>query len=414
MDGRSGWLPRLASAALARALGDAPVVCLLGPRQSGKSTLAQRHAPQRAYLTLDDPALLAAATADPAGFVAGLPAAVTIDEIQRAPGLLPALKLAVDRDRRAGRFLLTGSADLLLLPSVSESLAGRMEIVRLHPLTEAEKMRRPGRLLEHLLAGSLKPRVTAAAPDPLDVVRRVLEGGFPEAARRPPGRLRQWHRGYVDALVERDAGDVATLRNLDHLRALLSTVAHQTAQLLNVNAFATHLGIRRETIENHFAALERLFLVRRVPAWHPNEARRLVKAPKAHVVDSGVACALLGLTERDWLGERERFGHVLESWVLQQLIAQAAACGADVSFCHYRDKDQVEVDVVITRGRKVWGVEVKAGATVTAADGRGLRRLADAAGRHFQGGAILHAGSSTLPTGDPRVLAVPFSELWLR
>lgn len=412
MDGDRRWLPRQAGAALARALQHAPAVCLLGPRQCGKSALARRQAPARPYVTFDDPALLAAAAADPGGFVAGLPATVTLDEIQRVPALLPAIKLAVDRDRRAGRFLLTGSADLLLLPAVSESLAGRMEIVRLHPLTEAEKDRRPGRFLERLLAGALKPRIRGDGPAPLDLARRLLEGGFPEAARRPASRLRPWHRAYVDALVERDARDVATLRNLDHLRSLLTMLAHQTAQLLNVNAVATHLGIRRETVENHLAALERLFLVRRLPAWHPNEARRLVKAPKLHVVDSGVAATLMGLTGNDWLTERHQFGHLLESFALQQLTAQAAATGADVTFCHYRDKDQVEVDVVIARGRKVWGVEVKAGSTIADSDGRGLRRLADAAGHHFQRGVVLYGGASTLPTADSRVVAVPLAELW--
>jgi uncharacterized protein len=407
-----GWLPRHAARPLARALEDSPVVCLLGPRQCGKSALARHHDPARPYFTFDDPALLAAASVDPAGFTAGLPAPVTLDEIQRAPAVLPAVKRAVDRDRRAGSFLLTGSADLLLLPAVSESLAGRMEIVRLHPLTEAEKERRPGRFLQHLLAGSLAPRVRSGDPAPHDLVRRLLQGGFPEATRRPDSRLRQWHRSYLDALIDRDARDVANLRNLDHLRALLAMLAHQTAQLLNVNAAAKHLGIRRETVENHLSALERLFLVRRLPAWHPNEARRLVKAPKVHVVDSGVAAALIGLAPDDWNADRERFGHVLESFVLQQLVAQAAWTDPELGFCHYRDKDLVEVDVVITRGRKVWGVEVKAGATVTEKDGRGLRRLADAAGRQFQGGVLLHAGTSTLPTADPRVLAVSLSELW--
>src|SRR3954470_20877022 len=319
MDADRRWLPRQAGPTLARALQHAPAVCLLGPRQSGKSALAQRQAPARPYVTFDDPAMLTAALADPGGCVAGLPAAVTLDEIQRAPALLPALKMAIDRDRRPGRFLLTGSADLLLLPAVSESLAGRMAIVRLHPLTEAEKGRRPGRFLEQFLARALKPRISIEAPDPRGLVLRLLEGGFPEAVRRPASRLRQWHRAYLDALIERDARDVATLRNLDHLRSLLTILAHQTAQLLNVNALATHVGIRRETVENHLAALERLFLVRRVPGWHPNEARRLVKAPKAHLVDSGLAGALVGLTGNDWLAERETFGHLLESFVLQQL-----------------------------------------------------------------------------------------------
>lgn len=412
MAASSAWLPRGAQAPLAQALQDSPVVCLLGPRQCGKSALAQRHDPARPYFTFDDATLLSAAAADPAGFVAGLPPVVTLDEIQRAPDVLLAIKIAVDRDRRPGRFLLTGSADLLLLPAVSESLAGRMEVVRLHPLTEAEKERKPGRFLEHLLDASLKPAARSGEPPVLDVVRRLLEGGYPEAVQREPVRARQWHRAYVDALIARDAKDVTNLRSLDQLDTLLTLMAHQTAQLVNINATARHLGVRRETVENMLSALERLFLVRRVPAWHRNEARRLIKTPKVHVADSGVAATLIGLSANEWNTERERFGHVLESFVLQQLVAQAGWTDPELRFWHYRDKDQVEVDVVITRGRKVWGVEVKAGATVTEADGRGLRRLADTAGRYFQGGVLLHAGTSTLPTADPRVLAAPLAELW--
>ena len=412
MDEASSWLPRHAAAPLARALGDSPVVCLLGPRQSGKSTLVRRHDPARPYITFDDAALQEAASADPVGFVAGLPPTVTLDEIQRAPALLPAIKMSVDRDRRAGRFLLTGSANLLLLPAVSESLAGRMEVVRLHPLTEAEKERHAGRFLEHLLAGSFKARVRPGEPELRDLVRRLLQGGYPEARLRQAARLRQWHRDYIDALIQRDARDIANLRNLDHLGALLTMLAHQTAQLLNVSAAAKYLGIRRETVENHLSALERLFLVRRVAAWHPNDARRLVKAPKVHVVDSGLAATLTDLSPDDWMTNRGRFGHVLESFVLQQLVAQAGWTDPELHFWHYRDKDQMEVDVVITRGRTVWGVEIKAAATVGSNDGRGLRRLAEQSGKNFQGGIVLYAGTSTLPTADPRVVAVPLAELW--
>jgi len=408
----SAWIPRHAVQSLARALGDSPVVCVLGPRQSGKSTLVRRLDPARPYVTFDDPALLGAASADPVGFVAGLPPAVTLDEIQRVPGLLPAIKMSVDRDRRSGRFLLTGSANLLLLPAVSESLAGRMEVVRLHPLTEAEKERRPGRFLEHLLAGSFKARVRPGEPELRGLIRRLLQGGYPEACRRPAARVRHWHRNYVEALLQRDARDVANLRNLDHLAALLSLLAHQTAQLLNVSAAAKLLGIRRETVENHLAALERLFLVRRLAAWHPNDARRLVKAPKIHLVDSGLAATLTDLSTEDWVPNRQRFGHVLESFVLQQLVAQAGWIEPELRFWHYRDKDQLEVDIVLTRGRKVWGVEIKAAATVRPEDGHGLSRLAEQSGGGFQGGIVLYAGPSTLPTADARVLAVPLAELW--
>jgi len=393
-------------------MADSPVVCLLGPRQCGKSALVQRLAPKRSYFSFDDQGLQELATTDPAGFLAGLPERVTLDEIQRVPTLLPAIKLAVDRDRRPGRFLLTGSANLLLLPRVSESLAGRMATVRLDPLTEAEKGRAKGRFLEQLLEGRLEERIEPGGPEPGDVVRRVLEGGFPEACQRADRRRRQWHRDYLDALIQKDARDVAKLRDLDQLGKLLSLLAIQTGQLLNIQAASRHLGIRRETVENHLAALERLFLVRRLPAWHPNDAKRLAKKPKVHVVDSGLAASLVDLSENDWITGRDRLGHILESFVLQQVRAQSTWTDPGLRFWHYRDKDQDEVDIVLTRGRKTWGVEVKASTTVAQADGRGLRKLAERCGDHFQSGVLLHAGRSSHRLGDPRILAVPLTELW--
>ncbi|NOT09200.1 MAG: ATP-binding protein [Gemmatimonadales bacterium] len=415
MDVSHGWHPRHATAPLKTALADTPVVCLLGPRQSGKSSLVRRAFPGRAYLSFDDANVLAAATADPAGFVAQLSATVTLDEVQRAPAILPAIKLSVDRDRRPGRFLLTGSANLLLLPTVGESLAGRMEVVSLHPLTEAEKEGKPGRLLAALLQGSVKPRLGGTSADPGNLRDRILRGGYPEAVRRPQqARVRQWHRSYVDALMERDAREVANLRNLDHLARLLTLLALQTAQLLNVETLARQLAIRRETVQHNFAALERLFLVRTLPAWHSNESRRLIKAPKVHLVDSGLAATLTGVRAEDWITHRERLGHLLESFVVQQLVAQAGWTDPDLHFWHYRDKDQVEVDLVITRGRETWGIEVKAGATVTGGAGAGLKRLAERCGKAFRGGALLHGGTNSFLLADPRVLAIPMMDLWTR
>ena len=415
MDAAKSWLPRGMAGPLAEAMTDTPVVCLLGPRQSGKTSLVQRVFPRRAYFTFDDASLRQTAESDPGGFVAQLPEEVILDEVQRAPAVLPAIKMAVDEDRRPGRFLVTGSANLLLLPSVGESLAGRMEIVRLHPLTEAEKERKPGRLVADLLAGKLHADIRPGKPDPSELIERILRGGYPEALRRPRlARLRQWHRDYLAALIERDARDVANLRNLDHLARLLAQLSAQTAQLVNVESLARLLGIRRETLQNNLSALERLFLIRTLPAWHVNEARRLIKAPKIHLVDSGLAATLAGLEAEEWTTRRERFGHAVESFAVQQIIAQAAWTDPDLRFWHYRDKDQVEVDLVITRGRHTWGVEVKAGATVNPSDGRGLLRLAERCGRDFRGGMILHAGVSTLPLSDRRLLAVPLAALWER
>jgi uncharacterized protein len=406
-------LPRAMSAPLIEAMADNPVVCLLGPRQCGKSTLARQIFPGRVYLTLDDQALRATATADPTGFVAGLPQQATIDEIQRAHHLLPAIKMIVDRDRTPGRFLLTGSANLLLLPTLSESLAGRMAVVRLHPFAEAEKERGHGGFLARLIAGGFTPQVRDRPLDVTDLVQRLLRGGYPEAVRRPAmSRVHQWHRDYLDALVQRDVRDVANLRDLELLPRLFEMLALQTGELLNVQSLAKHLGARHETIQNHLAALERLFLVRRLPAWHTNAARRLVKTPKIHVTDSGLAATSMDVSATDWTMDRSRFGHLLESFVVQQLVAHAGWTDPDLRFWHYRDKDQVEVDVVITRGRETWGVEVKSAASVGERDGAGIRRLAQQCGRYFRGGIILYTGTSILPTSDARVLAVPMSELW--
>lgn len=395
------------------ALADTPVVCLLGPRQCGKSTLARMLDTKRAYVSLDDDDVLATALGDPAGFVAALPRSVILDDIQRAPTLLRAIKLAVDRDRRNGRFLLTGSANLLLLPQIGDSLAGRSEFVLLHPLTEAEKERRPGAFLRTFLTGRLVGKIEANMGEPhLAPAGRLVGGGYPEPLRRTPLRARQWHRQYLRTVIERDVQDIARVRDAGEVARLLEVLALRNAQLLNVTGLANDLDLRRETVDHYLAILERLFLVRRLPAWHRNDAKRLIKAPKVYLLDSGLAATLSGLQEDDWITQRNRFGHLLEAFVVQQLIAQAGWTDPDLRFWHYRDKDQVEVDLVITRGRETWGVEVKSSSTVMAVAGQGLRRLAEQCGKHFQRGIVFHSGVHTLPMTDKRFLAVPLSRLW--
>lgn len=408
-------LPRLLAPVIREALTDTPVVCVVGPRQSGKTTLVQHLAPERAFFSLDENNYYQTAVLDPSGFVSALPDAATVDEVQRVSALLPAIKRAVDRDRRPGRFLLTGSANLLLVPTITESLAGRMEIVQLQPLTEVEKERNRGGFLIALLESSLKPRIRTGTPATgPTLAERLVAGGYPEPLTRAPARARQWHRQYLRGIIERDVREVARVRDARELARVLELLALRSAQLFNASNLANDLGVHRETVEHYVTVLERLFLVRRLPAWHRNTAKRLIRSPKVHLLDSGLAATLADLTVADWLNKRDRMGNLLESFVVQQLSAQAAWTDPDLRFWHYRDKDRVEVDVVITRGRKTWGIEVKAAASVTSKDGRGLARLADQCGKDFERGILFYDGRDIFPLPDKRMLAVPLNELWRR
>ena len=398
---------------ISEALEDTPVVSLLGARQCGKSTLASQVDPSRLFISLDDAAYLKLAQEDPQGFLAELPDRVTIDEVQRAPGLTLAIKRSVDHDRRPGRFLLTGSANLLQLPMLADSLAGRMETIQLHPLSESEKEGSEGRCLSHWLAGNLEPEIVGShRPTPSTLPSRLLTGGYPEACKRKRSRAQDWLRQYLQSIIERDIQDVARVKESADLAVLMELLAERSATLLNVSELAGTLKRARVTVENHLAILEKLFLVRQLPAWHHSATKRAVKTPKIHLCDSGLAAALMHLDDEDWLTERPRFGHLLETFIVQQLIAQAGWSSPQLRFWHYRDKEKNEVDLVITRGKKLWGIEIKLSQSISQSDAKGLRRLSDSASHTFQSGLVFYDGSDLLPLGDPKILAVPISKLW--
>jgi predicted AAA+ superfamily ATPase len=404
-------LPRFAADRVQVALADTPVVLLNGPRQGGKTTLVRAYASeQRPYFTLDDDTVLAAAQADPAGFLRGVGDAI-IDEVQRSPALLRALKLAVDQDRRPGRFLLTGSANLLALPQVADSLAGRMEIVPLLPLSGAEVLGERPRFLPLAFEGRLPvpaPRWEAAA-----LMDEVLTGGYPEMRSRPqPERRRAWARDYVNGIVQRDIRDLAEVGRLELMPRLLRALAAHAGQLANFSQLGAQLGLDDKTCRRYVGLLEQVFLVRRVEPWHRNELKRLVKTPKLHFVDSGLLAALQGLTRERLARERTRFGPLLETFVCAELLKQAGWEPDPPRPSFFRTRDGEEVDLVLERDDGLMiGVEVKASATVTAADFKGLEQLAHAAGEAFGLGVVLYDGDTSVPFGD-RLWAAPMGVLF--
>lgn len=402
---------RLIEWRVTEAMADTPVVLLAGPRQAGKTTLVRQMAEQgMRYLTLDDELTLLAARADPVGMIRSLDRAV-IDEIQRAPQLLLAIKKTVDEDRRPGRFLLTGSANLMALPTVADSLAGRTETLTLLPLSQSELNASTTNWIDRAFAGQL-PEVSAPVQGD-DLIEIVLRGGYPEAVARPTARRRSaWARQYINAIIQRDVRDVADIDKIDQLPRFLNALAQVAGQMCNYTQLGGQVGLDSKTAARYAGVFEQMYLLKRVDVWSRNRLSRVVKTPKLQFIDSGLLAMLMGLTPALIQQDRSRFGHVLETFVYGELLKHATTADGDCQLLYYRDHDQYEVDAVIEHAAGgLIGVEVKASATVTERDLRGLKRLASLAGDQFKLGVILYDGTQTLPLGD-QLWAAPIATLW--
>jgi hypothetical protein len=403
---------RLVEDTIARALRDTRVVLVVGPRQAGKTTLMRRYiADDRPYLTLDDRATLDRARTDPVAFIRGLDRAI-IDEIQRAPELMLAIKESVDGDTRPGRFLLTGSANVMALPTIGDSLAGRIEIVTLLPLAQAEIAGTPGRMIERLFAGEgpvLRGRAVYGEP----LVEAVLAGGYPEALRRSTAERRSlWHEDYLALVLDRDVRDIAHLEQLDRLPILMRMLGEQAGQLVNMNALAVALGLSAPTVQRYVTVLERMFLLRQIRPWFSNRLSRLIKSPKLHLLDSGLLAALREANAAGIATDRGRFGPLLESFAVGEVLKALGWSKVRAQVSHFRTKDRDEVDLVLEdrRGRIV-GIEVKAAATLRPGDFSGLRKLQEAAGSRFVQGVLLHDHDRVTPYNE-KIRAAPVSLLW--
>jgi predicted AAA+ superfamily ATPase len=403
--------PRQIASRIALAMRDTPVVLLAGPRQSGKTTLVRQLAvPGRRYLTLDDELTLLSARQDPVGMIRSLDCAV-IDEIQRAPQLLLAIKKSVDEDRRPGRFVLTGSANLMALPTVADSLAGRMETLTLLPLSQSELQGQTANWVDSVFAGQFL-KVSAPAVGG-DLVERVLRGGYPEAISRPTAKRRvAWARQYLDALILRDVRDVAGIDKLDQLPRFLRALAQTAGQMCNYAQLGAQLGLDGKTAARYIGVFEQMYLLKRLDVWARNHLSRVVKTPKLQLIDSGLLATLLDLGSEEIQQDRTRFGHVLETFVFAELLKHTTTADGDYRLIYYRDADKYELDVVIENAAgQLVGVEIKAAATVTPSDLRGLKKLSSLAGDQFKMGVLLYDGLETMPLGNG-IWAVPISSLW--
>lgn len=396
---------------LRRALADTPVVLVNGARQVGKTTMV-RAFPGRRYLNLDDASLLAAARGDPAGFLGALSGPVTLDEVQKAPELFPAIKATIDRARRPGRFLLTGSTDVMLLPGLSDSLAGRMEVLSLSPFSQGELEGAREGFVEAVFARR-PPAISTAEVPRRQLVERIVRGGYPEVQRRrSQARRAAWFDSYLTAVIQRDIRDLAQIDGVATLPRLLGLLAARSSATLNIADLSREGAIPQSTLARYLGLLSATFLLQTVPAWSANLSKRLVKAPRIHLSDTGLVCHLLGLGPERLLREPQRLGPLVETLVTLELRKQLAWSPTRARLFHFRTQTGQEVDLVLedAAGRMV-GIEVKASATVRAEDFRGLRVLAEAAGARFVRGVVLYSGPEAVGFGA-HLIALPIDALW--
>ena len=443
------YYPRGQLESLKIMLSESPVVFIQGPRQSGKTTLSKMiqsnsdievHAAEKKrptkqskrsrlpttetgyqYYTMDDASTRIAAWNDPTGFVKNLPDKVILDEVQRVPDLFLEIKAEVDRDRRAGRFLLTGSTHAMSSPKVSESLAGRMALLRLHPLSQKEivqgkfeigtKFDLEQSIFDLLLTRNFETKQYAFDYDSLP--ERIVTGGFPEALELSSFTSRKrWYRNYIDLICQRDILDLTRVRMMDILPDTLLIASQQNAQLFNIQRIAHSLNVSWPTMRDYVTLLKKVYLLDELQPFHRSQMKRLVKTPKLHIGDSGLACSLLSLNSTALESDRKLFGQMLENFVYLELVRQASWEDDSISFHHYRDKDQKEVDIVMeVNGRKILGVEVKASRTVRRRDFTGLRKLQTIADERFVAGAILYCGDMCIAF-EKNMFALPVGILW--
>ena len=399
---------------IVEALEDTPVIVLNGARQTGKSTLCQQLIDDGIFdaqlVTLDDLTTLSAAQGNPLGFLQGLEPHVILDEVQRAPQLFLSIKKLVDQDRQGRRFILTGSADVMTLPKVADSLAGRIETHNLWPLSQGEMLGRRSTFL---------PMLTA--PDPgfrsdkiqwEELMQAVQVGGYPEAVQRAASRRSKWFGSYLLSVLQKDIRELANIEGLVQLPTILQLIAARVGSTLNMSDISRLSGVKNTTLQRYMALLEHVFLIVKVPAWTPNVEGQYVKSPKIYLNDTGLFGHLRGEDADSLLDNRSSAGPFLENFVTMEIIKQLSWFDQYLKPYHFSTHKGVEVDLLLeNRKKELFAIEVKSAASLREVDFRGLKRLAELAPGKFRRGIVLYSGEQVLRFGE-ELYAVPISNVW--
>jgi hypothetical protein len=399
---------------LLEALSDSPVVLIHGARQTGKSTLVKEISGNEfpaKYLTFDDTGILSAAQNNPQGFVSGYPENLIIDEVQRVPEIFPEIKNIVDKKRKAGKFILTGSANVLLLPKVSESLAGRIEILNLFPLSQSEISSADKNFIDELFSDTFKP--LRSIKEKNDLVNKAVTGGFPEMlVRKDRARQNAWFKSYITAILQRDVRDIANIEKLNELPKLLKLFASRAGTLLNFAELSRSAVIPQTTLKRYVALLEAVFMIHLLPAWSGNLSKRLIKTPKLYLNDTGLLSHLIGFESDRTFPDPLSWGRLLENFVFSELLKQSTWSKNNLSLYHFRSASGQEIDFIIERSDgKLVAVEVKATAKITSSDFNKINIFAEETGTKFLRGVVLYTGKEAIPFAK-NMFALPVDILW--
>lgn len=406
---------RFITSSIIEALEDTPVIILNGARQTGKSTLCQqlldKEVVKAQLVTFDDPTTLAAAQLDPLGFLKDLSKHVMLDEVQRVPELFLSIKKLVDQDRKSRRFILTGSADVMILPKVADSLAGRIEIHNLWPLSQGEIMGKQSDFLEVLTSQDRKFQSSQVSWK--EILQSILVGGYPEAvARKSDSRRSKWFESYLISVLQKDIRELANIEGLNQIPNVLQLLSTRIGSTLNMSDIARLSGIKNTTLQRYMALLEHVFLLVKIPAWTPNMEGQFVKSPKMYMNDTGLLSHLRGEDMESLSANRSGVGALLENFVVMEIIKQLSWSNKYLKPYHFSMHKGAEVDLVLeNRQKQLFGIEVKSAASLKEKDFKGLKRLAELTGSKFHKGVVLYSGNEVVRFGD-NLYAVPISTLW--